>query len=87
MVKRHDLSEEEMESFMVLLEQIQRDIKSLMYDIESQTTDKVTDKPPKEFIFDVVPILNKLREALKYTTESCYIYESKLKKLTKQKST
>ncbi|RAP32707.1 hypothetical protein DID75_04220 [Candidatus Marinamargulisbacteria bacterium SCGC AG-410-N11] len=71
--------------YLDLLNQTQRSIQQVIYEITSDTTDKIVDKPSQDIIFDAVPIINKLKEALKYTEDSIFHYELKKISIKKQK--
>ena len=64
-------------NYRSLLEQTHRSIESLIAEIESETVNNLTEKMPREIIFDTVPILNKLRESIRFIEESLYIYRPK----------
>ena len=74
--KNHDIvaqmteNSTQTQSLIELIDQIERDINTLIYEISSQTTDQLFNPPPREQIFQFIPIINKLREAVKTTKES-----------------
>ena len=52
------------ELYLETLDRIISDLKSLVYEIESQVTTRVSDPFPSELVHDAVPIVRKIKTAV-----------------------
>lgn len=72
------VSSQEAQNYCKLLEKVQADIETLVYEIEAETTNNTTEVS-RDITFDVVPILRRLRDAYAETQTSLAIF-GKIKK-------
>mgnify|MGYP001444000676 CR=1 FL=1 len=64
--------------YQQLLEQSKREIESIIYQLESNITSNLNAKVPQSIIFDTIPLIKKLSDALRFTNESLGVYEQKI---------
>lgn len=69
------------QTYVSLLESLKSDLVSLIYQLERDTTNKVSNRLPTEMEFDAVPIIRKLKDAEKLTDESIWHYKRQLSPL------
>ena len=81
--KQSEFSPEYVERYLELLGQVQSDLKALIYQIESETSNKLSDRLPTEMEFDAIPILRKLREAERLAGDSVFHYQPVLRRLSR----
>jgi hypothetical protein len=71
---------ESISGYCEILRKTVADIEFLMAEIENETLNNVMNKPHQDILFDVVPILRKLKAAKKDAEESLSRYTRKSKK-------
>ncbi|MBT5855479.1 hypothetical protein HOH87_02455 [bacterium] len=76
MAKKKALTDERKEliEYRPLWESIQRDLDSIIGEIEMTTSQQVSKKVPRDVVFDSVPILRNLKAARKHTDELLFLY-------------
>ena len=72
--KHHEDNKSELAPYRDLWERIQRDVDSLISEIEMTTTQQVSRAVPKDVIFDSVPILRSLKMTRRYADELLHLY-------------
>ena len=77
MAKRKKVILQGQKQYVELLQQTVRQLDSLIYDIETQTTQNISgEKLDRDLIFDSVPLIGKLNDARAFATESLGIYHT-----------
>lgn len=72
------MNNEALRDYRLLLEHTQNQLDSMIYELESVSTQTISNFPT-ELKFDAVPIIRRLKEAKKLTQESLFIHRERKK--------
>ena len=67
------------EEYCSVLAQMTRDLSNLIYQLEADTINRVSDKLPIELEFDAIPILRKLKDAHQLSESSYHHFSRGIK--------